>query len=169
MFARTARLTLRPAWPEDTAAITAAIAHEAVVMKLAQVPWPYTEQHAAEYLQRTETWSDLFRVVLAREADATRLIGGVGLHRRGDESELGYWFTPPAWGRGYATEAARAMVDIAQHALGLRRLVSAHFLDNPASGRVLAKLGFVETGREMRPCAARGHEVPGAVVALELR
>ena len=169
MFARTPRLTLRPAWPEDAAAITAAIAHETVVTKLAVVPWPYTEAHAAEFIGLPDTPAHLFRVVMAHEAGGVRLVGGIGLHRRGDEQELGYWFAPTAWGRGYATEAARAMVDIARYTLRLRRLVSAHFLDNPASGRVLAKLGFVETGREMRPCAARGHDVPGAIVALELR
>ncbi len=168
MFARTQRLTLRPAWAEDATAIADAIAHEAVVTKLARVPWPYTEAHAAEFLARPETPTDLFRLVVAHERDGARLIGGIGLHAAGDERELGYWFTPSAWGQGYATEAARAMVDIARHALGLRRLVSAYFLDNPASGRVLAKLGFRETGREMRPCAARGCEVAGAVLVLEL-
>ena len=169
MFARTSRLTLRPAWPEDASALAHAIAYEAVVTKLAMVPWPYTEAHAAAFLGRPETDTDLFRLVIAHEDGHARLIGGVGLHAAGDERELGYWFTPSSWGRGYATEAARSMVDIARHALGLRRLVSAYFLDNPASGRVLAKLGFRETGRELRPCAARGSPVPGAVMRLELR
>lgn len=96
-----------------------------------------------------------------------RLIGGVGLHPAGDERELGYWLTPDAWGRGYATEAARAMVAIGRHALGLRRIVSAYFLDNPASVNVLAKLGFRFTGQAMRPCLARGHEVPSALMTFE--
>ena len=169
MFARTPRLTLRPAWPEDAAAIAAAIAHESVVTKLAAVPWPYTEVHASEFLARPETPGDLFRLVIAHEGGVARLVGGVGLHATGSEQELGYWYTPSAWGRGYATEAARAMVDIARHALGLRRLISAYFLDNPASGHVLAKLGFREVRRELRACAARGCAVPGAVVELVLR
>ena len=168
MFARTSRLLIRPAWPEDAAAVAAAIGHEAVVANLAMVPWPYTEADAAEFLATPETPTNLFRVVLAHEGGGVRLVGGIGLHTRGAERELGYWFAPTAWGRGYATEAARAMVDIARHALGLKRIVSAYFLDNPASGRVLAKLGFRETAREMRPSVARGCDVPGVVVTLDL-
>ncbi len=167
MFARTSRLTLRPPWPEDAPAIAAAIAHEAVVMKLGSVPWPYTEAHAAEFLARPASPRDLFLAVLAHDAGAVRLIGGVGLHPAGEERELGYWLTPDAWGRGYATEAARAMVAIARYALGLRRIVSAYFLDNPASGHVLAKLGFRVTGQARRPCLARGHEVSSALMTLE--
>ena len=167
MFARTARLTLRPAWPEDAPALVKAIAHESVVTKLALVPWPYTDAHAAEFLARPETPDHLFRLVFAHGRQGARLIGGIGLHARGEERELGYWFTPSAWGQGYATEAGRAMLDIARHGLGLKRLVSAYFLDNPASGRVLAKLGFREVGREMRDCVARGGQVPGALAVLD--
>ena len=168
MFARTYRLTLHPAWPEDAAAIASAIGHEAVVMNLGQVPWPYTEADARAFLSRPESGDDLFLLVLAHERGATWPIGGVGLHAAGDERELGYWFTPAAWGHGYATEAAQTMVSIARHELGLRRIVSAHFLDNPASGRVLAKLGFRVTGHGSRPCLARGHAVASALVTLEL-
>ena len=53
--------------------------------------------------------------------------------------ELGYWLTPDAWGRGYATEAGEAVLAMARHALGLQRLDARHFVDNPASGRVLAQ------------------------------
>lgn len=167
MFARTRRLTLRPAWPEDAPALAAAIAHEAVVTMLSGPPWPYTEAHAAAFIAGRGA-DDLFFLVLAHEAAGPRLVGGVGLHPLGEEKELGYWLTPSAWGKGYATEAARAVVDIARHTLGLMRLVSGHFVDNPASGRVLAKLGFRPTGQEMRRCAAREQDVPCALVALAL-
>lgn len=167
MFARTSRLTLRPAWPEDAATIAAAIGHEAVVTNLGRVPWPYTEAHAAEFLARPASPGDLFLAVLLHDAGTVRLIGGVGLHPAGDDIELGYWLTPDMWGRGYATEAAGAMVAIGRSALGLRRVVSAYFLDNPASGNVLAKLGFRVIGRTMRPCLARGHAVPSALMALD--
>ncbi len=169
MFARTPRLTLRPAWPEDAPALAAAIGYECVVTKLAGAPWPYTEAHAAEFIARPESAADLFFLVLAHESETMQLIGGIGLHSQGDEREIGYWFTPSAWGRGYATEAARAVVEIARHALGLRRLVSGYFADNPASGRVLAKLGFRPNGEEMRACVAQGRDVVCNLVALELR
>jgi RimJ/RimL family protein N-acetyltransferase len=170
MFARTKRLTLRPGWPEDAAALSRAIGHEAVVMMLAQVPWPYRPSDAEAFLGRPRSPSEIFLVILSHEADYPHIVGGIGLQpEAGGAHELGYWLTPDAWGRGYATEAGRATVAIARHALGLRRLVSGHFTDNPASGRVLRKLGFRPTGRtEPRLCAARGARVPCALFELDL-
>ncbi|WP_425230427.1 GNAT family N-acetyltransferase [Sphingomonas sp.] len=168
MFARTPRLTLRPGWPEDAPALTAAIAHEEVAFRLAKLPWPYTLDHAASWLRQTPDEGTHALLVFAHDrgtrADgAPELIGGAGLHpaagARGEELEIGYWLTPAAWGRGYATEAAGAVVDMARYALGRKRLVSGHFADNPASGRVLRKLGFAQTGVEQRDCLARGEQV----------
>ncbi len=61
--------------------------------------------------------------------------------------ELGYWVDRPYWGLGYATEAGRAVVEMAFEGLRLESLDAGHYLDNPASARVLAKLGFRPTGR----------------------
>lgn len=161
MFARTRRLTLRPGWPEDAPALARAIGHESVVTKLARVPWPYGEADATQWLARAETRDDVTLLVMAHAGPVPRLIGAVGLHPLPDGAghELGYWFTPDAWGRGYATEAGRAALGTARHAMGLRRLASSHFADNPASGRVLAKLGFRETGEVVqRHCLATGVE-----------
>lgn len=155
MFARTKRLTLRPGWAEDAPALYDAIAHERVAFNLARLPWPYTLAHAEQWLAREQGVGDVSLLVIAHDDPMPRLIGGIGIHPTASGHELGYWLTPGAWGRGYATEAGRAMLGIARHALGLRRLESAHFADNPASGRVLAKLGFRATGRIVpRPCLA---------------
>ena len=170
MFARTKRLTLRPGWPEDAAALTAAIAHEAVAFKLARLPWPYLESHAYDWLSRASGRHDLTLLVLAHDGPAPRLIGAVGVHLTDDGTthELGYWLTPDAWGRGYATEAAQAMLGIARYAMGLNRLTSGYFVDNPASGRVLAKLGFRDTGEVIqRHCLALGEDRPCAIVDLD--
>ena len=103
------------------------------------------------------------------ENDAPRIIGCIGVHPAGDTHALGYWLTPDAWGRGYATEAGRQAVQIARHALGLKRLTSSYHVDNPASGRVLAKLGFTPTSRrEPQYCRARGHEVECVKLELDL-
>jgi len=170
MFARTKRLTLRPGWPEDSAALSRAIGHEAVVMMLAQVPWPYRRSDAEAFLARPRRTDEVFMVILSHEADYPRIVGGIGLQPElGGAHELGYWLTPDVWGRGYATEAGRAMLAIARHALGLPRLVSGHFTDNPASGRVLRKLGFSPVGRtEPRLCTARGARVECALFELDL-
>ena len=108
--------------------------------------------------------------VFAHEGATPRMIGGVGIHANDEgESELGYWLTPDAWGRGYATEAAAAVVRTARDTLRLKRLVSGHFIDNPASGKVLRKLGFRPTGRVvMRDSRARGHATPCATFELDL-
>lgn len=169
MFARTKRLTLRPGWPEDAPALAQAIAHEDVAFKLSRLPWPYTVEHAAEWLTTPRAVDEVMCLILAHEEPTPRLVGAVGIHpnEHGDGHEIGYWLTPDAWGRGYATEAGRAMLGIAQYALGLKRLVSGYFLDNPASGRVLHKLGFHRTGTERRLCLARGIEVECATLELD--
>jgi RimJ/RimL family protein N-acetyltransferase len=101
-------------------------------------------------------------------AEGTRLVGSVGLSRDGDKVELGYWIGRPYWGQGYATEAARALLSLAK-VLGHRRLVAGHFVDNPASGRVLRKLGFCPTGVvRKRFSLGRGHEAPAQQLSLVL-
>lgn len=161
MFARTERLLLRPGWPEDAAALAAAIGDEAVVRNLARAPWPYGEDDARAFLTG---WADapLPRFVLVqRTAAQPRLIGCIGMDPTDDgEVELGYWIARPYWGLGYATEAGRHMVELAR-TLGIRRLSAGHFTDNPASGSVLRKLGFRPTGRLVeRASKARGQTVP---------
>lgn len=168
MFARTARLTLRPGWPEDAPALAAAIGHERVVTNLTKVPWPYTVADAAWFLNLPRDARTAQFVILDHQPAEPRLIGTVGIHAEDDRWEFGYWLTPAAWGRGYATEAGRAVVDMARHALPVARLSSGHFLDNPASGRVLRKLGFQETGRDRRYSVARGLEVESATYELAL-
>ena len=173
MFARTSRLTLRPGWPEDAPALTAAIAHESVAFKLSRLPWPYTLDHAESWLTAPpENGGEHFLLIAHDRGPEPVLVGGMGLHPAEAEwaqgLEIGYWLTPAAWGRGYATEAGRALVDIARHALGQRRLLGRHMVDNPASGHVLRKLGFVPTGQGRLPCLARGEVVDCATFELAL-
>ena len=170
MFARTARLTLRPAWPEDASALSRAIGHEPVVRMLSRAPWPYSLGDAHEFLSRPCGATDAFFLILSHEADYPRIVGGMGIAPEEEIGhEFGYWLTPSAWGRGYATEAGRAVVAIARHALGLKRLQAGHFVDNPASGRVLTKLGFRPTGAVVpRHSRARGTDAPCAVFELDL-
>ncbi|MEG3123035.1 GNAT family N-acetyltransferase [Sphingomonas sp. GB1N7] len=171
MFARTKRLTLRPGWPEDAAALTRAIAHPHVVDKLARVPWPYALDDAEAFLSRPRPFDAPGFLMFESPAVAPRLVGGIGIQpgETPGQYDLGYWITPDAWGRGYATEAGQQVVQIVRHALGLKRLHAFHFIDNPASGRVLAKLGFRPTGRvEPRHSLARGGMAASAMLELDL-
>ena len=166
MFALTRRLTLRPGWAEDAPALARAIGHEAVVRNLARAPWPYTLGDAEAFLSLPRgPHEPRFQIVTRHD---NRLVGGIALIEENGSHELGYWLAPEAWGRGYATEAGSAVIEMARHALGLRRIAARHHVENPASGRVLRKLGFVETGRGRTFSLARGGEVASVEMALDL-
>ncbi len=170
MFALTPRLILRPGWPEDAPVLAEAIAHEPVVRMTSRVPWPYGITDAEAFLERPHEPRLPTCLILERGTAAPRLVGGVGLHLDDGEHEIGYWLTPAAWGRGFATEAAGAMIDHARHGLGLTQVRGRHFADNPASGRVLRKLGFEPTGLVgTLSSIARGRNDPAVHYALALR
>lgn len=169
MFARTARLLLRPGFPEDAPALAAAIADEAIVRNLAVVPWPYGLRDAEAFLASPRDPAMPSFLIFERTETAPQLIGSCGLHRRASgAAELGYWIARPHWGRGFATEAGTALVDIAR-TLNFATLEAGHFVDNPASGRVLEKLGFRPLGIVApRMSCARGIEVPARLMRLQL-
>jgi RimJ/RimL family protein N-acetyltransferase len=146
MFARTERLLLRPGWGEDAPALHEAIADHGIVRNLATAPWPYRLSDAEAFLSRERAPDESSCLIFLRTRGAPKLIGGTGLGRTGTGHELGYWIARRYWGLGFATEAARAVIDNARHSLRLRRIEASHFLDNPASGRVLRKLGFTPAG-----------------------
>lgn len=169
MFARTARLLLRPGFPEDAPALAAAIADEGIVRHLATAPWPYRMRDATAFLAAPRDPVLPTFLMLERTAGEPELVGACGLGRRPSGAiELGYWIARPHWGRGLATEAGTALIDIAR-ALGLPALEGSHFIDNPASGRVLEKLGFTPRGLiAPRLSCARGEEAPARLMQLRL-
>src|SRR5262245_3385876 len=169
MFARTPRLLLRPGFPEDAPALAGAIADKAIVMNLAVVPWPYTLRDAEAFLASPRDPVLPSLLIFERTAGAPSLVGSCGLARRTSGAvELGYWIGRSFWGRGYATEACSALIDMARM-LGLASLEGSHFPDNPASGRVLEKLGFEPTGLVApRMSCARGTDVPSRLMRLQL-
>ncbi len=169
MFARTERLLLRPGWAEDAPELCAAIAREEVAHTLARLPWPYTLDHAEAWLSQPRAADDAHLLIYERTGAAPRLIGGIGLAPDDDSIELGYWIVPSHWGRGFATEAGHAVIALARDTLRIAHLTSGHFVDNPASGRVLEKLGFRRTGTVIdRLCLARGLTLPCALFSLDL-
>src|SRR5690348_7848238 len=142
MFARTARLLLRPGFPEDAPALARAMGDEAIARNLAVVPWPYSLRDAEAFLASPRDPILPSLLVFERGEAAPKLVGSCGLGRRPSGAvEMGYWIARGFWGRGLATEACSALIDIAR-ALGLRQVEASHFIDNPASARVLDKLGF---------------------------
>lgn len=170
MFARTQRLLLRPAWPEDAAPLAEAIGHEAIARMVARVPHPYSRADAEQWLaQPCGTTEPRFLITALDRGEAPVLIGGIAIIAGDTGHELGYWLTPSAWGCGYATESGRAVIAMARHALPIKRLSAWHFADNPRSGHVLSKLGFRPTGHHMtRPSAGRAAPSPSIHYALDL-
>src|SRR5262249_19168982 len=91
----------------------------------------------------------------------SELIGAIGYIAGDDgQAEIGYWIGKPWWGHGYATEAAGALIDHCFNSGSFHRLTCGHFLDNPASARVIGKLRFRRVGIGSQWCEARQSEVP---------
>ena len=169
MFARTPRLLLRPGFPEDAPALVAAMSDRAIARNLAVVPWPYTLRDAEAFLASPRDPVLPYFLIFERTNAAPRLIGSCGLGRRPSGAvEMGYWIGRAFWDRGFASEACAALIEIAR-TLGLSRLEASHFIDNPASARVLDKLGFESVGIiAPRMSCARGEEVPARLMRLRL-
>ena len=169
MFARTPRLLLRPGFPEDAPALATAIADEAIVRNLATAPWPYRVRDAEAFLASPRDPILPSFLIFERTQAAPRLIGACGLGRRPSGAvEMGYWISRPYWGQGFATEACLALIEIAR-TLALSSLEGSHFVDNPASARVLEKLAFEPVGIVApRMSCARGVEVPARLMRLRL-
>lgn len=145
MFIRSERLFLRPGWPEDWTELLARIVDEGVVRNLARAPWPYTPDDARSFAARMQEPRFPHFFITLPGAVGAPLIGVCGIHPGEQGAELGYWIGREFWGQGFATEACRAALRVAR-VLGHTRIHARHFTDNPASGRVLRKLGFTPTG-----------------------
>jgi RimJ/RimL family protein N-acetyltransferase len=170
MFARTERLLLRPGWAQDAPALFAGIADEGIIRNLASAPWPYTLADAEAFLERDRDPAEPALLIFRRTMGAPELVGMIGFGRRPDgELEFGYWIARRHWGRGYATEAGKALIANARESLRVPTLHAGHFIDNPASGRVLQKLGFRPTGVVApRYSAGRREAAPCRLLTLDL-
>lgn len=143
---RTERLALRPFAIEDASAVQRLAGERAIADTTLSIPHPYPDGAAEEWIQsHAEGWSAgrLANFAITTPADSS-VLGAVGLAIRPAHAaaELGYWVGVPYWGRGYATEASRALMDFGFRRLMLHRIQARHLIRNPASGRVMQKLGM---------------------------
>lgn len=157
----TGRLVLCPMVARHRKGVVRALGHYDVARFLGSVAHPYPPEDFDRFLARSKVQKANGRVQhFAIENSRGAFVGSVTLFRRGRGGwELGYYITPGQSGKGYVTEAARALVAYGFYTLGFRRIKAGHHIDNPASARVLAKLGFAKTHQEMRLCLARGRKV----------
>jgi RimJ/RimL family protein N-acetyltransferase len=141
----TSRLVLRVPRPDDAKAITGLIDDRRIAENTARIPHPYSLADARAFLAQVnrDAGETSFLITLP---DGT-IIGGCGIGAASAaDPEVGYWIGVPYWGRGYATEAARALIDHAFGEVGCERLSGRARVSNPASRRVLEKCGFQWTG-----------------------
>ncbi|MBX6332260.1 MAG: GNAT family N-acetyltransferase, partial [Gemmatimonadaceae bacterium] len=147
----TPRLILRPFAIEDAPAVQRLAGDRDVASTTLTIPHPYEGGVAEAWIAHLQTdmergTSVVFAVVIR---EARTLVGAVGLTIAPDHAraEMGYWIGKPYRGRGYCTEAAAALLEVAFERLGLHRVYATHFARNPASGRVMQKLGMTREGR----------------------
>ena len=153
---RTARLRLRPLTPLDAEPLRAAIDDFEVARWLSAVPHPYTLDNALWFIGHVADGDEPVWVI-----DDGALAGIMGLG-----AEFGYWIARDRWGRGYATEAGRAVLRWHFGAGPGDDVVAGHFVENAASARVLEKLGFQPTGLRTTPCQARGADMDSRAMRL---
>ncbi|MFM1816568.1 MAG: hypothetical protein RLZ98_3263 [Pseudomonadota bacterium] len=154
---QTARLLLRPLTTRDAEAVALHAGDFDVARMTARIPHPYSITEAFRWISSIA--EEEFVRGIAYEGD---IVGVAAYARDGEnasEAEIGYWIGKPFWGQGIATEAAHAVALHAFDDAGLKRLTSSHFTDNPASGNVLRKLGFRQTGKCKVWCQARLQEI----------
>lgn len=139
-------MTLRPYTEVDIPELVRLIGTREVAATTLRIAHPYTEQDARAFLELTKDPDKIWLAITLRSDG--RQVGGVGLRvdQHHQHAELGYWLGVPYWGRGYASEAAREMLRYGFENLHLHRIFASHFKHNPASGRILKKIGMRHEG-----------------------
>lgn len=149
---------MRPPEAKDARQIACCVNDMAMARNLARLPHPYAPTDALDWIAYADNaraqGSEYAFVITHEEAG---VIGSVGFNRtQGDTWEIGYWVDKAVQGKGVATEAARALLAWGEREFGVTKFIAGHFQDNPASGRVLEKLGFRRVGEKQLYSLARG-------------
>ncbi|MEM8649516.1 MAG: GNAT family N-acetyltransferase [Pseudomonadota bacterium] len=140
----TEHLVLRAPNKDDVQDIVALANNRKISSMLESMPYPYVEQDAEKFINaisKPEAGECVFAIT---DAVSGKLMGMCGLHlvaRRHDHAHMGYWIGEEFWGKGYATQAARALVDLFFKAGSEDALLMSVLTNNPASRRVIEKCG----------------------------
>lgn len=151
----TRRLLLRAPGAQDVSRI-AALANDHDIARMTQrMPHPFGVNHAEDFVLQVASQDPKKANTFLIEHEDHGPVGVIGMFQDADAvPEAGYWIGREFWGRGYATEALQGALVWASTRWKRRALMAGHFSDNPASGRVLEKAGFLYTG-ETRPAFSR--------------
>ena len=144
------RLILRPFRLSDAPAVQKLAGERDIADTTMNIPHPYEDGMAEDWIAGhepgySEGTTATFAIVLRDNAE---MIGAMGLQIDCslNKAELGYWIGKPFWNRGYATEAAVAVLDFGFDDRRLNRIHAAHLARNPSSGRVMEKAGMLLEG-----------------------
>ena len=147
---RSKRLLLRPLTLRDAQTVQALAGVAAVADTTLTIPHPYPDGAAEEWIATLapawDTGAGVTFAITDRELGSFVGVVSLAISANDASAELGYWISVPFWNRGYATEAAQTLLDWGMVALRLDRIEARHFVRNPASGRVLQKLGMTRDG-----------------------
>ena len=158
---KTERLLLRPPKPEDAERMQRILDDFEVAKNLSRVPHPYPENGAHEYLERisgndTAPFDQKFSII---DKDG-QYCGMTGYGQQGEVPQLGYYLDPLHWGKGYMTEACRAVIGWMFAVATPDYIKSGVFETNAASLAIQTKLGFKEVGRSHMHCLAQNTDLP---------
>jgi RimJ/RimL family protein N-acetyltransferase len=143
----TRRLALRAPGAQDISRLAALANDPGVARMTLRMPHPFGLGDAEAFVLQVAAQDPARGCTFLIEHEDHGPIGVLGLFEDRDPApEVGYWIARPFWGRGYATEALQGATVWASRAWNRRALMAGHFTDNPASGRVLEKAGFLYTG-----------------------
>jgi ribosomal-protein-alanine N-acetyltransferase len=147
---KTERLVLRPFTLADAPAVQRLVNDRNIASTTLNIPYPYENGMAEEWIathQEGYEKGELINFALVRHVDNS-LIGAMGLsvNQEHSRAELGYWIGQACWNQGYATEAAEAVIRYGFEVVGLNRIHASHLSRNPASGRVMQKVGMIHEG-----------------------
>ncbi|MEN4759544.1 GNAT family N-acetyltransferase [Chryseobacterium sp. C39-AII1] len=108
------------------------------------IPYPYRKEDGDFWLKLVrEAFASKKGYTFAIRDTSGKIIGAIGLHDEGhDKAEMGYWMAKSFWNKGYVTEAAKAIVDFGFNELNFNKIFAIHFPHNPASGKIMQKIGM---------------------------
>jgi RimJ/RimL family protein N-acetyltransferase len=154
----TERLTLRRPTLADVKAITRLANDRRIAENTRRLPHPYLHDHAVQFVNAQADAGSETVFLIERDFQP---IGMIGIDwPKPDAPELGYWLGVDSWGQGYATEAARAVIDFGFEEFDIEHLIAGARVANPASRNVLEKCGFQWSGVELHRFRALGSSTP---------
>lgn len=163
---KTDRLVLRPPCAQDAPAMVRLLADRRIAINTARIPYPYGIDDAEQFIAAVNRLDGEATFMITLDAVP---IGVCGVEPREGGPEIGYWIGVSYWGQGYATEAARALIDYAFGELQHETLQAGARVSNPASRRVLEKCGFQWTGVRLARVRAINSAAPADRFRLDRR